>query len=622
MLLFMKNFFLFALIIPPFISFAQSGYWQQKIKYTMDIDLDVATNKMTGKQQIAYTNNSPDTLKKIFVHLFWNAFQPGSMTDVAQQMADQITLGSNAKGDKFTDVDRRFRKKIYEMTPEEIGYCHVSNFLVNGQKQKIKEYETVLLVELSKPILPKTTVQIQTSFESQVPKLSRRSGRDNAEGVRYSMGQWYPKIVEYDKLGWNADDYVAREFYGIWGDYDVRITLDKNYKLGATGELQNAAAIGWGYDKEGTPLKEIAASKRTWKFIGKNIHDFVWSADPSYKHITRKVANGPLLHFIYKDDSTIEKLWQTTADTCAMVFPYLSKTFGKYAYPVYSVLHGGGGGTEYPMATLTRNGNLETAIHEICHSWYQMMLGTNENLYAWMDEGFANYAEAKALAWLRKQDFFKDISEFDSYASLARSPFDEPMCTHANFFLTNFAYNTNSYSKGKLFLIQLGYITGEKNLEKIMLEYYRRWAFKHPTPDDFIKVAEGISGMQLQWYKEFMVNTVKTVDYKIDSLWEENGESKIRLRKVGEMPMPVDLQITFKDNRKALHYIPLSLTFGSKPKEDATTAYTEHTVWGWLQPTYTLSVKERLLNISKVEIDASGRVADMNRKNNALELKW
>lgn len=614
--------FIFAVVCFTYAANAQPGYWQQKIKYVMDVDLDVATNKMTGKQQITYTNNSPDTLRKIFVHLFWNAFQPGSMTDVAQQTADQIALGSNAKGERLTDVDRRFKKKIYEMTPEEQGWCHVTSFVVNGQKQKITEYETVLLVELSKPVLPKTTVQIQTSFESQVPKLSRRSGRDNAEGVRYSMGQWYPKIVEYDKLGWNADDYVAREFYGVWGDYDVKLTLDKNYKVGATGELQNAAAIGWGYDKEGSPLKDITSAKRTWNFIGKNIHDFVWSADPGYKHITRKVVNGPLLHFIYKDDPAIERLWQTTADTCAMVFPYLSKTFGKYAYPVYSVLHGGGGGTEYPMATLTRNGNLETAIHEICHSWYQMMLGTNENLYAWMDEGFANYAEAKALAWLRQQDFFKDISEYDSYANLARSPFDEPMCTHANFFLTNFAYNTNSYSKGKLFLLQLGYITGEKALEKIMLDYYKQWAFKHPTPDDFIKVAENTSGMQLQWYKQYMVNTTKTIDYKIDSLWEENGETKVRLKKLGEMPMPIDLQIKFKDGNTVTHYIPLNMTYGSKTKEEPTQNFITHEPWLWMLPTYTVSFKERLTTVSKVEIDASGRMADMNRRNNVLELKW
>lgn len=601
---------------------AQPGYWQQRVNYVMDVELDVVANKLSGSQQITYTNNSPDTLRKLFLHLFWNAFRPGSMMDVGLQNSEKIVLGTNANGRPTTDFDRRFKKRISEMTPEEQGSCHVTSLLVNGQKQKIKEYETILMVELDKPILPKSSIVLQTVFEAQVPKLSRRSGRDSEEGIRYSMGQWYPRLVEYDKLGWNADDYISREFYGPWGDFDVKLTLDKNYKVGATGELKNAASIGWGYDKEGTPLKNVKGSKRTWQFVGKNIHDFVWSADPSYKHITRKVPNGPLLHFIYKDDPGIEQLWQTTADTCAMIFPYVSKTFGNYPYPVYSFLHGGGGGTEYPMATLIRNGSLETAVHELCHSWYQMMLGTNENLYAWMDEGFTSYAQAKALAWLRKKDFFADISEYGSYANLAKSAFDEPMCTHANIFSTNFAYNTNSYSKGKLFLLQLGYITGERTLEKIMLDYYKQWAFKHPTADDFVKIAEQHSGMQLQWYKNYMVHTTKTVDYSIDSLWEENGESKIRLRRIGEMPMPIDLQLSFKDSTKALHYIPVNLMYGAKQPENEALAFELHEPWGWMQPYYIVSFKQRLLNLTRVEIDASKRMVDMDRRNNVLELRW
>lgn len=612
----MKKLCFVVVVLLPLFSYSQPGYWQQKIKYVMDVNLDVATNKMTGKQQITYTNNSPDTLHKLFFHLYWNAFKPGSMMDMAIRFSENITIGKNAKGDRSSDFDRRFKKKIYEMTPEETGWCHVTSLSVNGKKQLIKEYETVLEVQLSRPMPPKTTVHIETRFESQVPKLSRRSGRDSDEKIRYSMGQWYPKLAEYDKLGWNADDYISREFYGVWGDYDVRLTLDKDYKVGATGELQNVADIGWGYDREGTPLKKITGSKRTWKFVGKNIHDFVWSADTAYKHITRKVQNGPLLHFIYRQDTAIEKLWQTTADTCAMVFPYLSKTFGRYPYPVYSVLHGGGGGTEYPMATLVRNGNLETAIHEICHSWYQMMLATNENLYAWMDEGFTNYAQAKALAWMRKKNFFEGISEYGSYANLVYSPFDEPMCTHANFFTTNFVYNTNSYTKGKLFLLQLGYIAGEKKLEKIMKEYYNRWAFKHPTPDDFIKVAEQVSGMQLQWYKQYMVNTIKTIDYSVDTVWEQGGETNIGLRSLGEMPMPIDVQVTFKDSSKTIYYIPLNLTYGAKEKEDEMAQFKQQEVWGFMQPIYVLPIKEKIGDILKIEIDASGRMADVNRMNN------
>ncbi len=614
-LLFLSSYFLHL------TSTGQADRWQQRIKYTMDVNMNVTTNIIKGKQAITYTNNSPDTLYRIFIHLFWNAFKPNSMMDINSRSTENLILGTDINGKPVKDFDSRFKKRIVEMTPAEEGWCHVIKFLSNGRLQKTKLHETILEVDLDKPILPRSSAVFNTEFECQVPLLSRRSGRDSKEGIRYSIGQWYPKIVEYDYEGWHADDYISREFYGVWGDYDVAITINKNYKLGATGVLQNAAAIGWGYDKEGTPLKPIEANERTWNFSAKNVHDFVWAADPGYKHITRQTANGPLLHFIYKDDPATEVKFLTTADSCFMIYPFMAKTFGPYPYPVYSFIQGGGGGTEYPMATLIKNGGFETAVHEWCHSWYQMMLGTNENLYAWMDEGFADYAEAKVLAWLRKKDFFEGADEYNRYFNLARSRFDEPMSTHANWYSTNLAYNTNSYYKGAVFLRQLGYIVGENNMDKILLEYYKEWRFKHPNPNDFVRVAEKVSNMQLKWYKEYMLNTLKTVDYGIDSLWEVNGVSKIRLKRVGEMPMPIDLELKFKDGTSEQHYIPLNLMFGEKPAENYSQRVV-HEEWPWTNPTYIVEFNHKLTDLREAEIDPSQRMADVERKNNLLQLKW
>ena len=619
----LKVFFLFffsnCLLI---VAAAQPGRWQQRVKYTMDVNLDVTTNKVTGRQNISYTNNSPDTLHQLFIHLFWNAFQPNSMMDERARAAEKIILGTAADGSTVNDYDRRFRRKINETPVDEQGACNVLKFTFNGRLQQTRLYETILQVILDRPVLPNATAIFQTEFECRVPRLSRRSGRDNGEGIRYSMGQWYPKVVEYDQTGWHADQYIGNEFYGVWGDYDVNITLDKSYKVGATGELQNKAATGWGYDKDGTSLKEIPGPLRTWKFEGKNIHDFVWAADPDYKHITRKISGGPLLHFIFKNSAANDALWNTTADTISMVLPYLSKTFGNYPYPVYSFLQGGGGGTEYPMATLIKNGSLETAVHELCHSWYQMMLGTNENLFAWMDEGFTDYAEAKALAAVRKQNFIPSKDDYDAYYKLVRSRFDEPMSTPANYFSSNLAYNTNAYYKGAIFLYQLGYITGDKTVEKILQEYYHQWAFKHPGPDDLVRIAEKTSNMDLKWFKEYMLYTTKTVDYSIDSLWEEAGESKIRLKRIGAMPMPIDLQLTFKDGSTVMHNIPINLMFGAKKAEDTKQTYEVHEAWRWTQPTYVVSFKQRLTTLIKVEIDPSNRLADTDQRNNLLELKW
>jgi hypothetical protein len=599
---------------------AQPDRWQQRIKYIMDVNVDVATNIIKGKQTITYTNNSPDTLKRIFIHLYWNAFKPNSMMDVSSRSTENLILGTDKDGKPVKDFDKRFKKRIVEMKPGEQGYCNVLMFTSNGRPQKTKLHETILEVILDKPILPRSSTNFTTEFECKIPLLARRSGRDNPEGVRYSIGQWYPKVSEYDYEGWHADDYISREFYGVWGDYDVSITIDKNYKLGASGVLQNAAAIGWGYDKEGTPLRSIPGEVRTWKFSAKNVHDFAWAADPDYKHFTRQTANGPLLHFIYKKDST-EAKWFATADSCVMIYPFLAKTFGAYPYPSYSFLQGGSGGTEYPMATLIKGPGFETVVHEWCHSWYQMMLGSNENLYSWLDEGFTNYARSKVLTWVRKKDFFQEDEEYDPYFKLAKSRFDEPMSTHANWYSTNLAYITNSYYKGSMFLRQLGYIVGEANIDKILQEYYRQWRFKHPNPNDFIRVAEKVSNMQLQWYKEYMMNTIKTIDYSIDSLWEERGVSKIRLKRVGEMPMPIDLELKFKDGSKELHYVPLNLMFGEKPAENKTPRFV-HEEWRWTHTTYIVEFKRKLTDLKEAVIDPSGRLADIERKNNSLQLRW
>lgn len=601
---------------------AQPDRWQQRIKYNMDVAVDVSTNRITGTQAITYTNNSPDTLRRLFMHLYWNAFKPNSMMDISSRNTENLVLGTDRNGKPVTDFDTRFKKRIMEMTPEEQGSCNVTQFLYNGRPQQTTAHETLLEVTLDKPLLPKASAQFSTRFTCQIPKLSRRSGRDNPEGIRYSIGQWYPKLVEYDYEGWHTDDYISREFYGVWGDYNVAITLDKTYKLGATGVLQNAAAIGWGYDKEGSDLKPINSAARTWKFSAKNVHDFVWVADPDYKHITRQAPGGPLLHFIYKPAAANEAQWQATADTCALMYPFIAKTFGPYPYSTYSFLQGGGGGTEYPMATLIKDGSFPTALHEFCHTWYQMLLGTNENLYAWMDEGFANYAEARVFAWLHKADFFASAPEYDLYFMLAKSRYDEPMSTPANFFTTNLAYNTNAYYKGAVFLRQLGYIVGEATLDKILLQYYWQWRFKHPNPNDFIRVAEKVSNQQLQWYKQFMLETNKTIDYGIDSLWEANGATKVRLRRIDEMPMPVDIKLTFKDGSSEWHYVPTSLQFGNKPAEPFQSQRKLYPEWRWLQPTYEIETAKPLTQIVRVEIDPTQRLADIERRNNKLELKW
>lgn len=609
-----RFFFLLAAMTVGMLVKAQPDRWQQKVKYVMDIDMNVTTNQFTGKQKLEYWNNSPDTLKRVFYHLYFNAFQPGSMMDTRSRRQGTIQVGRGA------DWDGRVKDRIQKLQPDEIGYQKILSLKMNGRPQKYEVLETILEVTLDKPILPRTKVVFDMDFEAQVPLQIRRSGRDNpGTKVRYSMSQWYPKMCEYDYDGWHPTPYIGREFYGVWGDFDVSIKIDKNYILGGTGYLQNAAQIGYGYEAPGTKVNRPAGDKLTWKFVAPNVHDFMWAADPEYIHKTRKVSSDVTLHLLYKAGAANAKAWEKILDDAEKAFPYIEKTFGAYPYKQYSFVHGGDGGMEYPMSTLLASPG--AWLHEWMHNWYQGLLGTNESLYAWMDEGFTSYADDRISAFLSgKTTGFIHDGSYRGYFSLVKSGKEEPLTTHADHFNTNFAYSAAAYSKGAVFLEQLGYIVGADVRDRILLDYYRQWRFKHPNVNDFIRIAEKNSDIELDWYKEYWVNGTRTIDYAFDSLWEEGGKSLIRIKRVGLMPMPIDLQLTFRDGSSEMHYIPLDLMYGAKPAED-TIKRKVYPAWKWTSETYVVETDRRIGDIVLAEIDPSQRMADTERQNNKLKLQ-
>ncbi len=611
----------FSFLFISFGSYAQQGYWQQTANYKMDIHLDVLTNKITGTQTITYINNSPDTLRQLYFHLYWNAFQPGSSMDERSRELGSIEIGRNRDGSPRYDWDSRVTDRINKLRPEEYGYNRIKSVKINGRTAESRNYETIEKVFLPSPILPGKTATIETEFEAQVPVQIRRSGRDSREGIRFSMSQWFPKLANYDRDGWHPNPYIAREFYGVWGDYDVKITLNKNYIVAATGLLQNAASFGAGYDKDRTALKPVAGNNRTWNFKATKVHDFVWAADPDYVQITRKVKDGPLFRFFYKKTGANVEGWERTADTTAMAYAFMEKNFGAYPWPEYAVIQGGDGGMEYAMATLVRSHSLGTVIHELMHAWYQHLLGNNESLYPWMDEGFTSYGESLVMSQLRKSTTFPWSGDYASYYNIARSRYEEPLSTHADHYSTNTAYGAASYGKGAVYLAQLGYIIGEPALRRTLLNYYDQWKYKHPTADDFLRVAEKTSGIELDWYQQYWVNSIKKIDYAIDSLWSEGDSSFVRIRRINEMPMPVEVVITSKDRTQELHYIPLDLMFAEKPADPDQPRKT-YPPQRWTHRTMVISTARPLTAIQTVEIDPSLRMADVERRNNKLELNW
>ena len=610
----MKLLFLILGFLNTSMALHAQNSWQQSVQYKMDINMDVTTNRFTGKQVLTYSNNSPDVLDQVFYHLYWNAFQPGSMMDERSRRQGAMLIGNKP------DWDGRVKDRIQNLKPDEIGYQKIKSLKMNGVAQKFKMEETILQVHLSKPILPGQKVVFEMDFEAQVPLQIRRSGRDNpSTGVRYSMSQWYPKICAYDKDGWHPTPYVGREFYGPFGNFDVNITIDKSYILGGTGYLKNANEIGYGYESAGVKVPETKGNTKTWRFTAPKVIDFMWAADPHFIHKTKNIIDGITLHLLYKPTQTTDANgWEDILVQAEKAYPYMKKYFGAYPYKQYSFITGGDGGMEYPMATLLASPG--AWLHEWFHSWYQGVLAINETQYSWMDEGFTAYGEDRVSAWLKNKNIDEaQKGNYTSYYSIVKSGFEEPLITHADHYNTNYAYGTASYSKGAIFVEQLGYILSADVRDKILLQFYNQWKFKHPTVYDFVRVAEKTSGIQLDWYQQYWINSTRTIDYAIDSLWEANGKTNIRLRNIGLMPMPIDFAVIAKSGIKEMHNIPLDLMYATKPKDvDAETKWITYPAWRWTVPTYTIQTDIKITDLKSLSIDPSQRLADINRKNNNI----
>lgn len=593
---------------------AQNGsYWQQHVDYTMVVDMDVEDYRYTGTQKLIYTNNSPDELTRVYYHLYFNAFQPGSEMDMRLQ--------------SIADPDGRMMSeqktsRIAALSAEEMGYLHPVSLTQDGVKVGYLEEGTVLVVELAKPIPSGGKTTFEMEFKGQVPVQIRRSGKNNSEGVALSMSQWYPKLAEYDFEGWHADPYIAREFHGVWGDFDVKLTLDKNYVVGGSGYLQNPQEIGHGYEAPGTKIKKRRGKTLTWHFKAPMVHDFMWAADPDYLHDTLQVENGPVLHFLYKNDKEIIENWKKLQPKTAEFMQFFNKNIGDYPYKQYSVIHGGDGGMEYAMATLITGGRKFGSLagvtaHEMAHSWFQHVLATNELKHEWMDEGFTSFISTLAMNEVmaeQKENPFENT--YKGYFNLVNSGKEQPQTTHADRFELNFAYGISAYSKGSIFLSQLGYIIGQDKLMETLRKYYKDFKFKHPVPNDIKRTAEKVSGMELDWYLMDWTQTTNTIDYGIKEVAADSGKTKISLERKGLMPMPLDILVVYTDGTQETFYTPLRMMRGEKENPYSQLKRTVLEDWPWANPAYDFVLDKPLESIKGIVIDPSQLMADVKPEDN------
>ena len=602
------------------------GYWQQHVDYKMDVTMDVKNYQYKGTQELVYTNNSQDTLKKVYYHLFNNAFQPGSEMDIRVQTIKDpdARMVNKVKVDGKEVKESRFKT----LKPNEIGYLRISNFKQDGVVASTKEVGTILEVTLAKPILPNSKTTLTLDFNGQVPIQIRRSGRNNVEGVELSMSQWYPKMAEFDFEGWHADPYIAREFHGVWGNFDVNITIDKEYVLGGTGYLQNKNEIGHGYQDSGVVVTIPKKTKTlTWHFNAPMVHDFTWAADKDYIHDVVKGPNNVDLHFLYKNNPKYIQNWKNLQPKTAELMKIYNSIVGDYPYKQYSVIQGGDGGMEYAMCTLilgqgTFEGLLGVTAHEMAHSWFQHVLASNESKHGWMDEGFTSFIEDYALNQMSDKKVDNPFAgAYKGYYSMVTSGKELPQATHADRFDENRVYSITSYSKGEIFLAQLIYLIGKDNLMASLRKYYADFKFTHPTPNDIKRSAERVSGANLDWYLTDWTKTTNTIDYGIKEVRENANQTTVTLERIGRMPMPIDLLVEYTDGTKESFYIPLRMMNFEKENPTPAIKRTVLADWAWAFPTTEFTIAKPKSTIKKITIDPSGLMADVKMADNTYELK-
>lgn len=611
---------LFLTLIIMVASAQENCRWQQKVDYQMNIDVDENLFQYEGNMKLKYENNSPDKLDKIYFHLYYNAFQPGSAMDYRLQNVpdpDGRMVIKEGEGQ-----NQKVKSKITELKPEDIGYQKIKSIRQNGKELKFSISGTIMEVKLAEPLLMGSETILELNWKAQIPQIIRRGGKNSSEGIDFSMTQWYPKMAHYDQYGWHLDEYIGREFVAPFGKFDIKINIQKDYIIGASGKLQNPSEVK-GYQPN--PKIKEKNGKVIWHYKAENIHDFAWAADKEFTVSKQQVSGGPEVFFVHEDQDDINENWEKAMGPTVKFFGFMSDYFGNYPWETYTIVQGGDGGMEYGTATLvTGKRSLDSLVgvifHEVAHSWFQHLYGINETVNEWMDEGFTSYAEHLAYLNIYNKSIEPNPNPdaYSGYFNLAKSGIEEPMSLLADYYDYNYAYGVEAYVKGQVYLIQLEYIIGEENLKQTFKEFYKEWKFNHPYPNDFKRIAEKVSGLNLKWYQNLFVNTTRTINYAVQDV----NNSFIELKNLSNFAMPLDLYVEYKDGSKELFYIPNLELRGQKPAENIeiyqNVKRTALEPWAWSRPDYSVKVSKE---VSRVIIDPTLRLADIDYSDNIYQGK-
>ncbi len=614
------------------------GYWQQDVHYKIYAKVDEKTDIVSGNEEITYYNNSPDTLRFVYFHLYQNAFQPGSYFD-------KMTKENGVKP-KYGHYEAKGKNE------------EIEKIFVDNEQVKTELDNTILKVYLPDPLLPHDSDKFQIVFKSYFDSGTQRRRMkmfNSFPNKHYDGVHWYPRLCVYDrKFGWETDQHMEKEFYGDYGTYDVEVNFANNYIVEATGTLQNQNEVlpdelrkkldisnfkakpMFSAPSVIIPYDSTEKTRKTWKYHAINVHDFAFTADPTYR-IGESVWNG--IKIIALAQEGVAARWQNAADYTAKIIKTYSEDFGMYAYPKM-VVADARDGMEYPMLTLDGGWDpnyRDLFTHEVGHNWFFGMVGNNETYRAFLDEGFTQFltvwsyekidgkekVEAPSSSWYERKfsepNYVRNSEIYLPYMIDAIHGEETNINRHSNDFNTALRHGggyRQVYFKTAVMLYNLQYVLGDELFLNAMKHYFNQWKIAHPYPEDFRNSIIQFTHVDLNWFFDEWLETSKTIDYEIESVkpTKNLGEFKIKFEREGQSQMPIDFVVI--DKNDSVHKFHIPNTWFVK-KTDAT-VLPKWFGWDNIQPTYTAKVKIPG-GVDEVVIDSSHRLADIymldNKKN-------
>lgn len=601
------------------------GYWQQDVYYRISAILDDVAETIEGTEVLVYYNNSPNTITEAFFHLYQNAVQPGSLVDDLYN------------ANKTPHTFGRYEKQNLGTV---INHC-----AVNGEPVDVMVNYTVMQVPLKTPLKPGDSVEFRFKFKTHFDRgtIRRRMKVYDHHGFKHFNGvHWYPRICVYDrKFAWETAQHMEHEFYGDFGAYDVELNLPSEYVNEATGELLNAAETYPGdlrkrldisnfkerlKDDQPQLLTPRDGSRKIWRYHANNVHDFAWTADPTYR-IGEVEWKGIKCIALAQEQNAWQ--WQPTANLVANVVAIYSNDFGMYEYPKM-VAADAADGMEYPMLTLDGGvypSHRGLIAHEVGHNWFFGMLGSNETYRASLDEGFTQFLTAWSMKKLTNQNQRPSDVEYNTnyfgYLRDAIDGTDPSLNTHSDDFNNAIAHGGgygHVYYKTATMLYNLEYVLGDSVFKQAMQQYVKQWKFCHPYTEDFRNSIIMSVGTDLNWFFDQWLETSKYIDYGIKKVKQHSdGHVKIAIARKGDMIMPVDLRLNFNTGG----YLDLTIPVSYYNKPGSSHPVQPWTGWGKLRRNYYLDLSfPASTKISNVQIDPSGRLADINQMDNSWRKKY